>query len=72
MGDVMGTENQTEYQKAFKVVCEELKKDKTGGSTYYAWQSNLACIIQDNSNIDHNLSNIIACKFLDRLIGDDG
>jgi hypothetical protein len=47
-----------------------LKSDKSGGSMYYAWQSNLACIMQDNSNIDHELSNKIACKFLDRLIED--
>jgi len=57
------------YEKAMKRILEELKNDKSGGSMYYAWQSNLACIIQDNSNIDHELSNKIACKFLDRLIG---
>jgi hypothetical protein len=58
------------YQQAIKVVAAELKKDKSGGSTYYNWQSNIACIIQDLSNnkIDHELSNEI-CRFLDRLIG---
>lgn len=59
------------YEKAMKRILEELKSDKSGGSMYYAWQSNLACIIQDNSNIDHELSNKIACKFLDRLINKD-
>jgi len=63
--------NDLKYQKAMKIILNELKSDKSGGSMYYAWQSNLACIIQDNSNIDHELSNKIACKFLDRLINKD-
>ena len=60
--------NNIKYKEAMKIISNELKSDKSGGSMYYAWQSNLACIMQDNSNIDHELSNKIACKFLDRLI----
>jgi len=62
--------NNIKYEEAMKIISDELKSDKSGGSMYYAWQSNLACIMQDNSNIDHELSNKIACKFLDRLIED--
>ena len=60
-----------DYQQAIRVVADELKKDKSGGSTYYNWQSNIAGIIQDLSGgkIDNELSNKMACRFLDRLIG---
>lgn len=53
---------------AMKVVMEELSKDKTEGSWYYSWQSNIACIIMDNSEITHEKANEIAKKFLEHLI----
>lgn len=55
---------------AMKIIREELKKDKTLGSWYYTWQSNIACVIMDNSDIEHNKANEIAIKFLDMLISD--
>jgi hypothetical protein len=53
---------------AVNVLINEMVKDKTEGSYYYAWQSNIACIIMDNSDIDHDKANEIAKKFLDSLI----
>jgi hypothetical protein len=53
---------------AMKTLKEELSKDKTQGSYYYGWQSNIACTIMDNSDIGHEKANEIAVKFLDRLI----
>ena len=58
---------ENEYSKAMKVIIEELKNDKTPGSIYYGWQSNIACCIMDNSNIEHEKANEIAIKFLDFL-----
>ena len=62
---------ESEYSVAKSFVNKELKSDKRGGSTYYAWQSNLAMIIHDNSDIGVDKANAIAKKFLDRLIGDE-
>ena len=59
------------YSEAIKVIQEELRKDKSGGSLYHGWQSNIACIIMDNSDVKHEKANKIACKFLNRLIGND-
>ena len=53
---------------AMKAVKAELSKDKAEGSSYYSWQSNIACVIMDNSDIDHDKANEIAKKFLDLLI----
>lgn len=61
----------SEYETAKYFVNKELKSDKSGGSTYYSWQSNLAMIICDNSDIEARKANEIAKKFLDRLIGDE-
>lgn len=55
---------------AINIVKLELKKNKDGGSFYHNWQSNLAMIIMDNSDLDHEKCNEIACLFLDILIGD--
>ena len=38
---------ENEYSKAMKVIIEELKIDKTPGSVYYGWQSNIACCIME-------------------------
>lgn len=56
------------YSKAMRRVAKELKKDKTKGSMYYAWQSNIACTIMDSSDILHDKANEIAKKFLELLI----
>jgi hypothetical protein len=45
-----------------------LRADKSEGSWYYSWQSNIACVIMDNSDIEHDKANEIAIKFLDMLI----
>ena len=58
---------ETEYSKAMKVITEELKKDKSPGGIYYGWQSNVACCIMDNSDIEHDKANEIAIKFLNLL-----
>lgn len=47
---------------------EALKEDNSSGSYYHTWQSNIACTIMDNSELDHYTSNVIARRFLDRLI----
>jgi hypothetical protein len=51
-----------------RIIKEELKSDKSEGSWYYSWQSNIACAIMDNSGIEHDKANEIAIKFLDVLI----
>jgi hypothetical protein len=53
-----------------KILKKEFKKGKLPGSYYHTWQSNIACEIMDNSDIDHDKANEIAIKFLDRLIQD--
>ena len=78
----MGTHKQTidndkiplsnmDYIEAFRVIKKELKSDKSEGSMFYGWQSNLACIIYDNDpthDITMEDCNKIAIKFLERLI----
>ena len=53
---------------AMKILTEALKKDRSPGSYYYGWQSNIACEIMDNSDLNHDKANEIAIKFLERLI----
>jgi hypothetical protein len=53
---------------AMNIVRNELRADKSPGSWYYSWQSNIACAIMDNSEIGHDEANEIAKKFLDNLI----
>ena len=55
-------------EMAMKVLTKALAEDKTPGSYYYVWQSNLACSLMDNANIEHDLANEIAVKFLELLI----
>jgi hypothetical protein len=57
-----------ELSEAMNVLCEALKEYNGGGSYYYSWQSNLACVIMDNSDLKHDKANEIAKKFLDYLI----
>lgn len=52
---------------AMKILTEALKEDKSPGSYYYGWQSNIACEIMDNSDLSHDKANEIAIKFLERL-----
>lgn len=54
-------------EQAMEIVTEELRGNKSPGSWYYSWQSNLACTIMDNADIDHDTANKIAVRFLDRL-----
>ena len=53
---------------AMDTLIAALKEDNSPGSYYYSWQSTLACAIMDNSDIEHDKANEIACKFLDNLI----
>ena len=57
---------------AIPILSAALKEDKSQGSYYYAWQSNIACAIMDTmpdvENI-HELANVAAKRFLDNLIG---
>ena len=56
------------YRLAMRVITKELRKDKSDRSTYYGWQSSIACMIMDNSQIEHDKANEIAIKFLELLI----
>jgi hypothetical protein len=62
-------------KKAIDILVREFKKDKSNGSYYHSWQSNIACAIMDTmpdvENI-HGLANEAARKFLDILIGEEG
>ena len=53
---------------AMDMVIKTLREDKTPGSYYYAWQSNIACAIMDNSELSPVKANEIAVKFLEMLI----
>lgn len=68
---------------AMMVLTKALKEDKTEGSYYHSWQSNIACAIMDtfphayrNPNLTiggediHKLANEAATRFLDNLIRD--
>jgi hypothetical protein len=55
---------------AMKIVKNALKADKSEGSWYYSWQSNIACKIMDNSDVSHDKANEIAIAFLELLIND--
>ncbi len=59
-----------DYQEAMKVIRNELKTNQSGNSIYYGWQSNLAMTIMDNSQLNHEECNIIAIKFLNKLMED--
>ncbi len=58
------------YQEAMKKIKNELKSNQSGNSIYYGWQSNLAMIIMDNTQLNAEECNIIAIKFLNRLMED--
>jgi len=53
---------------AVVVLISALEEDKTPGSYYFGWQSNLACSISDNSQLNMDQANHIARHFLNRLI----
>lgn len=53
---------------AMKIIKNELATDKSDGGMYFAWQSNIACAIADNSDINLDKANDIAKKFLELLI----
>jgi len=57
--------------QAVQVLRDELKKDKSEGSYYYTWQSNIAVTIMKNSTVGHKKANLIARKFLDLLIREE-
>lgn len=57
------------YAKAMEIIITELQKDKNSpNSMYFVWQSNMAGIVRDNSDLDHDAANKIAIKFLDLLM----
>jgi hypothetical protein len=55
---------------AMQILTKALKEDRSPGSYYYGWQSNIACAIMDNSDLSHEKANEIAVKFLELLIAD--
>lgn len=55
---------------AMGIIKDALREDKSPGSWYYSWQSNIACDIMDNSDLNHDKANDIAVKFLERLLRD--
>lgn len=61
-----------ELANAINVLVEELKKDKSEGSYYYSWQSNIAMSMYDglNGKITRDEANIGARRFLEILIND--
>lgn len=59
---------ETTVSDAMQTIKEALKEDKSEDSWYYSWQSNIACTIMDNSDIEHDKANEIAIKFLELLI----
>jgi len=61
----------SKIEKAMEVIVNELKKDKSEGSYYFAWQSNIACAIMDTMPEGeklHSLANESAKRFLENLI----
>ena len=53
--------------QAMGVLKRELLEDQTPGSYYHGWQSNLACVIVDNSQLNMVQANHIAKHFLSIL-----
>jgi len=66
--DVKVLNKETTVAEAMQVLSKALAKDKTPGSYYWGWQSNLACSLMDNVNMEHDFANEIAIKFLELLI----
>ena len=69
--------NDDAYAMAMKIVKNELKKNKSPGSNYYAWQSNIAMAIEDTfpqhwqafSDLQiPKMANDAAKRFLENLI----
>lgn len=71
-------EAELELPYAIGRLCEELEKDKSEGSYYYAWQANIAMAFQDEYRKElgdspkmrvfiHEISNAAAKRFLDSL-----
>jgi len=68
----------TELSNGINALVEELSKDKSEGSYYYAWQSNIAMAFFDQFLNDHEgslttrqlheVSNKAAKRFLETLI----
>ncbi len=57
-------------QPTLKEIIEDMKKDQEPGSTYYAWQSNIAMAIYDELREKVTLEEANACakRFLGNLI----
>ena len=63
--------NKPKIANAVMVLQKNLAKDKSEGSYYHAWQSNIACAIMDTMpNVEniHELANESAKRFLENLI----
>lgn len=57
-------------KQAMEFICGELAKDKSNGSWYYSWQSNIAMAFFDvlpDFTDKHELCNVAAKRFLDNL-----
>lgn len=80
IGDQLVKDINEDLPNAITVLQNHLKEDKTGGSYYYAWQSNIAMAFKDEyyrealkehtaENVDiHKVANEAAKNFLDLLI----
>lgn len=64
----LSSEGKLTMANAMKVLSDQLREDQTPGSYCYSWQSNLACVIMDNSDVEHDQANKIAIKFLNLLM----
>jgi len=60
-------ENEMNIAQAMGVLKKALLEDQTPGSYYFGWQSNLACVIVDNSQLNMVQANHIAKHFLSLL-----
>lgn len=62
--------NVLSIKQAMEFICSELAKDKSNGSWYYSWQSNIAMAFFDvlpDFTDKHELCNVAAKRFLDNL-----
>jgi|GEM_PF-4414731 len=56
-----------EFAEAMNVIAKYMLEDQSPGSIFFVWQSGLACLLKDNTDLSMGKCNELAIKWLNRL-----
>lgn len=66
--DISFADCENEFGIALKIIIKHLSADQDPGSIFFVWQSGLACLLKDNTDLNMEQCNELAIKWLKRLI----